>query len=95
MIVSFKLKRPTKTCWEGETYNGYGFEGFRERERERERDSSLKYWAIRPSKFFGARRKVVLCREAYAWTPFLESFVKLREVGDLSYLGFTLCLSDI
>ena len=91
MIVSFKLKRPTKTCWEGETYSGYGFEGF----RERERDLSLKYWAIRPSKFFGARRKVVLRGEAYAWTPVLGSFVKLREVGDLFYFGFTLCLSAI
>ena len=68
-----------------------GFEGF----RERERGFSLKYRAIRPSKFFGARRKAALRKEAYAWTPVLGSFVKLREVGDLSYLGFTLCLSVI
>ena len=27
------------------------------------------------------------------WTPILGSFVKLREVGVSSYLGFTLCLS--
>ena len=27
------------------------------------------------------------------WTPDLRSFDKLREVGVLSYLGFTLCLS--
>ena len=68
-----------------------GFEGF----RERERGFSLKYQAIRPSKFFGAKRKAALHGDAYAWTPVLRSFVKLREVGDLSYLGFTLCLSAI
>ena len=61
--------------------------------RVRERDFSLKYWAIRPSKFFGARRKAVLRGEAYAWAPVLRSFDKLREVGDLSYFGFTLYLS--
>ena len=27
------------------------------------------------------------------WAPVLGSFVKLREVGDLSYLSFTLYLS--
>ena len=48
---------------------------------------------IRPSEFFRARRKVVLRGEAYAWASVLGSFVKLREVGDLSYLGFTLYLS--
>ena len=31
--------------------------------------------------------------EAYAWTPILGVFNKLREVGVLSYLGFTLYLS--
>ena len=43
--------------------------------------------------FFGARRKVVLGGEVYAWAPILENFDKLREVGDLSYLDFTLYLS--
>ena len=51
---------------------------------------SLDFWAIRPSKFFEARRKVVLRGEVYEWAPVLRSFDKLREVGDLSYLGFTL-----
>ena len=60
---------------------------------ERESHFSLKYWAIQPSEFFGTRRKVVLRGEAYAWAPVLGSFVKLREVGDLSYLSFTLYLS--
>ena len=59
----------------------------------RERDFSLNLWAIRPSKFVGTRRKVVLREEAYVWTPVLRSFVKLREVGVSSYLGFTLYLS--
>ena len=54
---------------------------------------SLNFRAIRPSEFFGAKRKVVLRDEAYAWAPVLRSFDKLREVGDLSYLGFTLYLS--
>ena len=40
-----------------------------------------------------ARRKVVLRGESNAWTPILRSFDKLREVGDLSYLSFTLYLS--
>ena len=62
---------------------------------ERERDFSLKYWAIRPLEVFGPRRKATLHGEAYAWTPVLGVFDKLREVGDLSYLGFTLYLGVI
>ena len=45
---------------------------------------------IRPSDFFGARRKVVLRGESNAWTPVLGVFDKLREVGVLSYLFYTL-----
>ena len=60
---------------------------------ERISNFSLDLEAIRPSKSFGPRRKVVLREEAYAWTLVLKSFDKLREVGDLSYLGFTLYLS--
>ena len=48
---------------------------------------------IRPSEFFETRRKVALRGEAYEWAPILRSFDKLREVGVLSYLSFTLCLS--
>ena len=59
----------------------------------RKRDFSLNFRQIRPSEFFGARRKVALHEEGNAWTPFLRSFDKLCEVGDLSYLGFTLYLS--
>ena len=47
---------------------------------------SLDLWAIRPSEFFGVRRKAVLRGEAYAWASVLGSFDKLHEVGDLSYL---------
>ena len=54
---------------------------------------SLDFWEIRPSKSFRARRKAALRIEAYAWAPILRSFDKFREVGDLSYLGFTLYLS--
>ena len=59
----------------------------------RERDFYLGLRAIRLSKSFGPRRKAALRGEAYAWTPVLGNFVKIREVGDLSYLGFTLYLS--
>ena len=59
----------------------------------RERDFSLDFWAIRPSEFVGTRRKVALRIKAYVWAPVLRSFDKLREVGVLSYLSFTLCLS--
>ena len=60
---------------------------------ERVSSFSLSLRAIRPSEFFGARRKVVLRGEAYKWAPVLRSFDKLREVGVSSYLSFTLCLS--
>ena len=46
--------------------------------------------SFRPSDFFGARRKVVLRRKGNAWTPVLGVFDKLREVGVLSYLFYTL-----
>ena len=59
----------------------------------RECGLSLDFWAIRPSEFFGTKRKVALRGEAYAWASVLRSFDKLREVGVLSYLSFTLCLS--
>ena len=65
------------------------FEGFRVRECH----FSLEYWAIRSSTVFGTRRKAALRREAYAWILDLRSLDKLYEVGDLSYLGFTLYLS--
>ena len=61
--------------------------------RERASHFSLDLWLIRLSEFFEARRKVALRNEAYAWAPILRSFDKLREVGVLSYLSFTLCLS--
>ena len=59
-------------------------------------DFSLRSRAIGPSEFFGARRKVVLHRESFAWVPVLRSFDKLREVGVLSYLSYTLfkCFVD-
>ena len=60
---------------------------------ERERDFSLGFWAIQPSELVGTRRKAALRIEAYTWAPVLRSFDKLREGGDLSYLGFTLYLS--
>ena len=63
--------------------------------RERVSHFSLNFREIRPSEFVETRRKVALRDEAYAWTPILGVFDKLCEVGDLSYLGFTLYLSVI
>ena len=54
---------------------------------------SLDYQTIRQSVVVGTRREAALRGETYAWAPDLKSFDKLREVGDLSYLGFTLYLS--
>ena len=54
--------------------------------RERVSHFSLDFWLIRPSEFFGARSKVALRGEAYAWAMVLRSFDKLCEVGDLFYL---------
>ena len=89
MAVSFKQKKRKRAGEKGKnTYNSRIFIF-----RERISNFSLDLRAIRPSEFFGARRKVALRSEAYAWAPVLRSFDKLREGGDLSYLGFTLYLS--
>ena len=61
--------------------------------RERRTSFSLKYRVIRPSAFFGTRRKAALRGETYAWASDLRSFDKLRELGVSPYLGFTLYLS--
>ena len=62
----------------------------------RERSSfSLNFRQIRPSKVFGARRKVVLRGEVYTSTPNLRSFDKLCEVWVSPYLGFIVYLSTL
>ena len=53
---------------------------------ERESTFSLRSRLIRQSDFNGARRKVVLRGEDYAWASVLRSFDKLHEVWVLSYL---------
>ena len=58
--------------------------------RERKCTFSLDFRSIGPSDLFGARRKVVLRDEGNAWALVLRSFDKLREVGDSSYLFYTL-----
>ena len=57
---------------------------------------SLYFWLIRPLDFFGLRTKAVLRSEGFAWVPVSWSFDKLREVGVLSYLSYTLfkCFVD-
>ena len=83
----------------GRVHVAYGDDVVRSRflflDRERESHFSLDLRAIGPSKSFRPRRKAALRGEAYAWTPVLGSFVKFREVGVSSYLGFTLYLSVI
>ena len=59
-------------------------------------DFSLRSRAIGPSDFVGSRSKAVLRSEGFSWVPILGSFDKLREVGVLSYLSYTLfkCFVD-
>ena len=83
-VILFKLKKGQKREGEPENDAVAIFGVFRERMTSLFLDSRL----IRPSEFFGARRKVVLCSKAYAWTPVLGSFDKLREVENLSYLVY-------
>ena len=73
-------------------YSSLGFHIF----RVRRCTFSLRFQLIRPLEFFGARRKVVLRGEGNAWAPVLGSFDKLREVGVLSYVSYTLfkCFVD-
>ena len=79
----FKLKYKPKCERIRNGCSGYGRSDF----RERRTSFSLDFREIRPSEFVGTRRKVTLRIEAYVWAPVLRSFDKLREVGDLSYLG--------
>ena len=89
MVVFFKQKKRKRAGERGEKDPVAIFVCF----RERISSFSLDLQAIRPSEFFGARSKAALREEAYAWAPVLGIFVKLREVGDLSYLSYTLYLS--
>ena len=61
--------------------------------RKKRSSFSLEIQAIRPSAVFGPRRKNVLRRAGYAWTPDLWSFLKLQEVGVSPYLCFIHILS--
>ena len=42
----------------------------------------LKYMEIGPQVFVGAKGKIDIHNESYAWTPKSWSFVKLHEVGN-------------
>ena len=57
---------------------------------ERESTFSLRSRMIRPSDFFGPRKKAVLHGKGNAWAPVSWSFDKLHEVGVLSYLFYPL-----
>ena len=89
MAVFFKQKKRKRVGERGEKDPVAIFVCFRERISSFSPDLQ----AIRLSEFFGVRSKAALREEAYAWALVLRSFDKFREVGDLSYLGFTLYLS--
>ena len=57
--------------------------------RERGSSFSLRFRAIGPSYYDGARRKVVLRIEDNAWAPVSGVFDKIHEVGVLSYLFYS------
>ena len=92
MNIFFLYSKDQKCEGGGEIHNELRFWVF----RVRGSDFSLRSRAIGPSKFFGVRRKVVLRDEGNAWTSVSWSFDKLREVGVLSYLSYTLfkCFVD-
>ena len=83
-LLSSKAKR--KRAGEGGNLRRLGFWVF----SERVSDFSLRSRAIRSSDFFGPRSKAVLRSEGFAWVPVLGSFNKLCDIGDLSYLSYTL-----
>ena len=80
-------KRNEKMCRERTKSAGAKFFDFFS---ERVSDFSLKSRAIGPSDSFRPRSKMVLCNKGFVWAPILGSFDKLREVGVLSYLSYTL-----
>ena len=80
------MKKSQKETRKGEDAVGLRFSFFRVRMRA----FSLRSRLIRPSDFFRSRRKVVLRGEGNAWAPVSGVFDKLREVGVLSYLSYTL-----
>ena len=89
-LLSSKAKR--KRAGEGGNLQRLGFWVF----SERVSDFSLRSQAIRPSDFFGTRRKVVRRGEENAWAPVSWSFDKFREVGGfiLLVLPFVLVVCD-
>ena len=90
MFISLK-KTKIVQCWKWRC-SGLGFL----KSRERKCAFSLDFRSIGPSVLDGARRKVVLRDEGYAWAPVSGSFDKLYEVGVLSYLFYPLfkCFAD-
>ena len=56
---------------------------------------SLGFWLIGPSVLDGARSKVVLRGEGYAWGTYLVEFRQLQEVVFFSYLVYSLAKSHV
>ena len=91
MTVSYILKLEQKNVKTREI-NSEPFLDFFFRERS---SFSLNFRQIRPSAVFGTREKAALRGEGFSWLPDLGSFLKLREVGVSSYLGFIPSLSTL
>ena len=68
----------------------------KERKRRKKEKGKGKFLAFGRSKFYSSRTKVGARSAIYVWTPKSWSFDKLREVGVLSYLSYTLfkCFVD-
>ena len=70
----------------GKRKKGVGKEKQGRKEEERGRED---FPAFRLSKLDGLRIKVGPRNESYAWVPKSVCFVKLQEVGVLSYFGYS------
>ena len=66
----------------GANWQCAGEEEEEENSRERSSNFSLRSTEIRLTVFVGARGKIHLRNESYAWAPKSGSFVKLQEVGN-------------
>ena len=63
--------------------------------RERKCTFPLDFWPFRPSVLDGAKSKVGLRGEDYAWGNDLVEFRQLQEVGIFSYLVYSLVKSHV
>ena len=87
--VGKKKKRRKKKERSGEGKTG------EKRERKGKRGKIVDFSAFRWSKLDGLRIKVGPCNKSYTWVPKSLGFVKLQEVGVLSYFGYSWSMSHL